>query len=863
MNEAIGRKSGIPNPKSEASGFGTSDLPKRSPVQEFESLWRKEQTPNVRDFLQQAADLSPQQVVEVLCIDQWQRWHHGDRIPAETYLEMHPALASAPDAAFDLVFGEFLLREQAGEEPALETFSKRFPQFAGLLERQAKLHQAFEAESLSPATGPNAAATQQAGPNAKDPSEWPQVPGYTIVAKLGQGGMGQVFKAKQERLDRVVALKIIRQESLSQDPHAIQRFTQEARAAAKLSHPNIIVIYDFNRIGNTYFIAMEYVEGVDLHQLVRDCGPLPIPLACHFVRQVALGLQHGHQHGIVHRDIKPSNLLLSLPSVDVGVSGFKTLPFRLHRKPVTPPDSAMGSSLTLSMPLEHLKDAVVKIMDMGMALLAHRPGDPDSPRWTHQGTLMGTPDFLAPEQAMDARQVDIRADLYSLGCTLYFLVAGRPPFGEFPLMKKLMMHQIAKPRPIRELQPNVSSQIEQIINKLMAKLPEGRFQTPLELADALAALEPLDSLSIPLRKSAPGIQPTLTTEPERAPAASLPTEKSRPAQPEEARYKWTGREGADQVAATKEAKAVVLLKGHSAWVTAIAFSSDRHTLASGAVHGSVRLWDLSGSKPCEKAILKTDPGEIHSLAFGPGNRILATGCGSLEGFVWLWDLAGLSPKKLATLQGHKSPVEALTFSPDNHWLASGGCDKTAILWEMAGSESKELAAFKGHTENVKALAFSPDSKTLVSASLDGTIRFWRRGSIWSKDLLAMLQGDWGPVYTIAFSPDGRYLAFGSLDQTIRLFSLSGPQFREKTVLRGHLGVVRQIQFNPDNTLVSVCDGGRVISWNIATGAKAHELQLPKAKVCSVAFTVDGRYLAAGTSDGVVNIFRIYERKGDG
>ncbi len=166
-------------------------------------------------------------------------------------------------------------------------------------------------------------------------------------------------------------------------------------------------------------------------------------------------------------------------------------------------------------------------------------------------------------------------------------------------------------------------------------------------------------------------------------------------------------------------------------------------------------------------------------------------------------------------------MEALTFSPDNHWLASGGCDKTAILWEMAGSESKELAAFKGHTENVKALAFSPDSKTLVSASLDGSIRFWRRGSIWSKDLLAMLQGDWGPVYTIAFSPDGRYLAFGSLDQTIRLFSLSGPQFREKTVLRGHLGVVRQIQFNPDNTLVSVCDGGRVISWNIATGAKAH------------------------------------------
>ena len=175
---------------------------------------------------------------------------------------------------------------------------------------------------------------------------------------------------------------------------------------------------------------------------------------------------------------------------------------------------------------------------------------------------MGTPDFLAPEQAMDARQVDIRADLYSLGCTLYFLIAGRPPFGEFPLMKKLMMHQIAKPRPIRELQPNVSSQIEQIINKLMAKLPEGRFQTPLELADALAALEPLDSLSIPLRKSAPSIQPAAVTEPERAPAASLPTEKSRPAQPEEARYKWTGREGADQGAASQRLRPYIRRADH-------------------------------------------------------------------------------------------------------------------------------------------------------------------------------------------------------------------------------------------------------------------------------------------------------------
>src|SRR5438093_2042504 len=157
MSEVAGRKSGIPNPKSEPSD--SSDSPRRDPVQEFESLWRKDQTPNVREFLQPVADLSPQQIVEIMSIDQWQRWHHGDRIPAETYLEMHPVLASAPEAAFDLVFGEFLLREQAGEEPSVEAFSRRFPQFAGLLERQSKLHHGFEGKSMSPAAGPNAGGT--------------------------------------------------------------------------------------------------------------------------------------------------------------------------------------------------------------------------------------------------------------------------------------------------------------------------------------------------------------------------------------------------------------------------------------------------------------------------------------------------------------------------------------------------------------------------------------------------------------------------------------------------------------------------------------------------------------------------------
>jgi len=877
MTEPASRESKVQNPSHEGSELGstTPELRKRNPVQEFESLWGKGQVPNVREFLQKTTDLTPQQIVEVLCIDQWQRWQQGDRIPAETYLEMHPVLASHPEVAFDLVYGEFLLREQSGEGPPTESFNRRFPQFTQLLERQGKLHHAFDAEGSPAATVPGQARTPARSSvesgneitSVKESTEWPVGPVYKILAKVGQGGMGQVFKAKQDRLDRLVALKIIREECVSQDPHALRRFEQEAKAAAKLSHPNIIVIYDFNQVENTYYIAMEYVEGIDLHQLVRDCGPLPVPLACHLARQTALGLQDAHKHGMVHRDIKPSNLLLSLPSMDVGVSGFKTLPAVVHRRRKSGQDSAAGSSMSLKVPTEHLRDGVVKILDMGMALIAHRPSDPDSPRWTRHGTILGTPDFLAPEQALDARQVDIRADLYSLGCTLYFLIAGRPPFAEYPLVRKLMMHQIGKPRPIAELQPDVPREVEQIINKLLAKLPEGRFQTPMELAEALAPFAGAEAAPTSPRLTALKNEPKPSSSIPEGEAIAKPTQKPTPRSPQpnkdqvpatkDVEYKWTGREGAqtDQI---KEAKAVVLLKGHTAWVTALAFSPDRTTLASGAVQGSVRLWDLSGSKPCEKAILPSDPGEVHALAFDPGNQLLATGCGGLEGLVWLWDLAGFTPKKIATLQGQKAPVEAITFSRDNHLLASGGCDKTVFLWELSVSGPKEIASFKGHTENVKAVAFSPDDKTLVSGSLDGTIRFWRRGGIWSKDQLALLQVKGGPVYTIAFSLDGRHMAVGSLDQCVRIFD--SPNYRQKKVLKGHLGVIRQLQFSPDGkSLASVCDGGRVICWNVFTGTKMHELQLPKGRMCSVAFTQDGRYLASGASDGVVKIFRAYER----
>src|SRR5262249_53049416 len=193
---------------------------------------------------------------------------------------------------------------------------------------------------------------------------------YVQLERLGAGGMGQVFKARHAGLDRVVALKVIRKDRLS-DPDLARRFLREIRAIGQLSHPNIVLAYDAAEAGGTFFLAMEYIEGTDLKRLVSKRGPLPIEQACDYVRQAALGLQHAHERGLVHRDIKPSNLLLA-------------------------------------------KGETVKIADLGLARLYVGSEPVDDSTLTQEGMAMGTPDFMAPEQAEESHRVDIRGDIYSL-----------------------------------------------------------------------------------------------------------------------------------------------------------------------------------------------------------------------------------------------------------------------------------------------------------------------------------------------------------------------------------------------------------------------------------------------------------------
>jgi serine/threonine-protein kinase len=289
---------------------------------------------------------------------------------------------------------------------------------------------------------------------------------YLLLERLGEGGMGAVFKARHRRLGRVVALKQIRKERMT-NPSMLVRFHREIQAAARLSHPNIVLAYDADTADGVYFYTMEHVEGTTLSQLVKSSGPLLVTLAREYVRQTALGLQHAYELGLVHRDINPSNLMLTWTSLPAG------------------PLAADGSE-------ERTKaqwggnSPLIKILDMGLARLLHGSDEPEGPEGiTKIGTVMGTPDFIAPEQVLDARRADTRSDLYSLGCTFYYLLTGKVPYPGGTKLDKMFRHQTDDPQPLEQLRSEVPPRVRAVVRKLMAKRPEERYQTPAELLAAL------------------------------------------------------------------------------------------------------------------------------------------------------------------------------------------------------------------------------------------------------------------------------------------------------------------------------------------------------------------------------------------
>jgi serine/threonine-protein kinase len=270
---------------------------------------------------------------------------------------------------------------------------------------------------------------------------------YVILDQLGIGGMGQVFLAEHSKMHRLVALKVLPLFS-QEDAVARERFFREARAAAALDHPNIVRVFDLCQEGKLLYLVMEYVEGVSLQGIVTRYGPLDVATACHYARQIAFGLQHAYEMGFVHRDIKPANLLLD-------------------------------------------RVGVVKVLDLGLVRSEAEAGSGLTKQLDNK-SILGTADYVAPEQAVDSSKVDIRADIYSLGATLYFLLAGRTLFPEGRTAQKLVWQQIKEPVAIQRLRPQVPAELADVVHTMLQKRPDDRFQTPAEVFDALAPFVPDD-----------------------------------------------------------------------------------------------------------------------------------------------------------------------------------------------------------------------------------------------------------------------------------------------------------------------------------------------------------------------------------
>jgi WD40 repeat protein len=369
--------------------------------------------------------------------------------------EAFSVLAELPgDTIEDVVraLGETALLEPAQREELLRRLQPRFS------DPRALLQQLLEWGWVTP--------FQIAHLADGDPREL-VVGSYVVLDRLGEGGMGEVLKARVQNGKQIVVLKVIRPDLL-RNQAVTQQFLAEMQALSRLSHPNVIRTFGACQVNGRHFFAMEFIEGTDLGRLVQHSGPLPLGQACEYIRQAALGLEHAHEHCLVHRDIKPANLLLTL-----------TAGQRARGVP--------GANLSARSP-----GAIIKIIDWGLADRRLPQGYDSGTTPVPRNEMVGTADYLAPEQARDSTSANIQSDIYSLGCTLYHLLAGHPPFPGGSLMQKLLKHQQTEPKSIREIRPDVPEGLAIILQKMMAKEPAYRYRTPAMVAVALATFCPSD-----------------------------------------------------------------------------------------------------------------------------------------------------------------------------------------------------------------------------------------------------------------------------------------------------------------------------------------------------------------------------------
>jgi serine/threonine protein kinase len=665
--------------------------------------------------------------------------------------------------------------------------------------------------------------------------------GYRILERIGAGGSGTVYLAEHQVMKRRVAVKML-PPHLNDGPAAVERFRREAQAIAALDHPNIVRAHDFRQEGPIHFLVMEYINGPSLQEVVQRQGALPVAVACEYIRQAAIGLEHAHKAGLVHRDVKPGNLL-------VDASG------------------------------------TVKVLDLGLARYAPE-GQESVTKKFDENTVMGTADYLAPEQALSLHNVDARADIYSLGATFYTLLAGEPPFHEGSVTQKLLWHQMRSPVPLRKRRPEVPEEVDEIISAMMAKDPNERLQTAAEVA---ALLEPWSTggpapqgPGTAVRPGPPSPRPSsyvkasaigkgssrkLSAQAVKVRAAAPRERQGGPDEPEERdRSPALGPDdsatrvlGVAMLAAVMGG-IVLLVVGVIAFLVwgpqpnAPARSqqgpADEPMARPAVVPDTGVLW--RSGPPGQLAniigeVLRLDEGPLGSdrVAFARDGRHVATA--GFDRNLRIWDV--LTGEKQAVLGGHGGRVTYVVYSRSGGRVLSASADKTARLWDTG--TRREVKRYGGHQKLVWCAVFTADEKQVLTCGDDAVVRLFAADT---GKVVKEMKGHQGAVKSVSCRPVGKREALSAgTDKTIRVWNLDSG--KEEGQLKGHTAGVNAVSYVPDGSkAVSVGNDGSVCYWDVDNRQRLHEWKGHTQAVWMVAVSAEGRRALSCDAGGKIMLW---------